>query len=172
MRALLMASALLLCCGVPAACQEAGGQPYSAVVVGTMVSSGTSETWTYTVTNTSQNPVYGLWLMAIEVDDAADVDSVLGPPGWGIDDSQPHFVTWIDFVGEVPTGQSQDGFEVTFSGSPAYQMYSVMFDNIENPGETPVDFGSVLLIPEPAGACALLVGLVSLGALRVRRRLG
>ena len=167
MRALLVASALV-CCGLPASCEEAGGQPYSAMVVGAVVSSDMSETWTYTVTNTSQNPVYALWLMAIEVDEATDVASVVGPPGWAVDDSQPHFVTWIDFAGEVAAGASQTGFEVTFSGSPAYQMYSVMFDNTENPGETPVDFGSVL-IPEPASACALLVGLVSLGALRVRR---
>ena len=172
MRALLVAGALLigLCrCGVPAWCQEPGGQPYSAEVVGAIVSSGVSETWAYTVTNTSQNPVYRLWLLAIEVDEATDVDSVLGPAGWAVDDSQPHFVTWIDFAGEVAAGESQDGFEVTFSGPPAYQMYSVMFDNIEDPGETPVDFG-IVLIPEPTSACALLAGLLPLGALLVRRR--
>ena len=173
MRAFLPAAALLgVLCGscTTAWCLQPGEQPYSALVVGTRTAGAASVTWAYEVINTSSSDVYNLWLVAIEVDDDSDLLAAVSPAGWIADHtSQPHFVTWINFVSEIPAGQSETGFEVTFSAEPAYQTYSAMFNNIENPGETPVDFGDVL-VPEPASAAALMVGLTSLVAFLFRRR--
>ena len=146
-------------------------QPYSALVVGTQVAPAT---WAYEVHNTSSSAVYGLWLVAIEVDEATDPNDVVGPAGWGIDDTQPHFVTWINFAGEIAAGASESGFQIVFNKQPDYQLYSVMFANSENAGETPVDFGSVMMIsaPEPSSALALVAGALSLGAFVRRRRRG
>lgn len=174
MRALLTAAVLLaVLCGITttAWCQLSGAQPYSALVVGSRTAGIASVSWSYNVTNTSSSDVYALWLIAIEVDDASDVLAVASPDGWVADHtSQAHFITWINFVGDIRAGESQGGFQATFSAEPTSQSYSAMFDNIENPGETPVDFG-IVIVPEPASAAVLIVGLTSLIPFLSRRRL-
>jgi len=171
MRALSLGAAILAAaCFICAGAWSDTGQLYSAEVTAAPVGAPGSNTWAYTAYNTSASSDYALWLLAIEVDELCDVLSVVSPPGWGADySSQPHFITWIYFAGEVPAGASASGFEATFSCQPLLQTYSVMFDNINNPGETPVDYGEVS-IPEPAGAAVLLAGFLSGGALILRRR--
>ena len=79
---------------------------------------------------------------------------------------------WICLASEVPQGVSQGGFGIDYSTEPAYQMYSAMFTNVENPGDTPVDFGNVGTspVPEPASLATVLVGLSSLVGVVIRRK--
>lgn len=174
MRAFMLASALLalmFCCSATAWCLEVGEQPYGASVWGTRVGSVASQSWIYQVTNTSADERYTIWLLAVEVDEACDVLGATSPDGWAADwQSQPHFVMWICLASEVPQGVSQGGFGIDYSTEPAYQMYSAMFDNVENPGDTPVDFGNVQTIPEPASLATVLVGLSSLVGVVIRRK--
>lgn len=178
MRAFMLASALfvVLCLsGAAAWCYEFGEVPYGASVVGTPPSGTASLSWTYRVTNTSAFDRYTLWLVAIEVDEDTEVLGAISPDGWAVDyESQPHFVTWMCYATELPRDTSQDGFGITFDGQPGYQMYSAMFTNTENPGDTPVDFGDVILgagqTPEPTSAAALVLGLSSIVGIRLRKR--
>lgn len=173
MRALLPAVAIVaaLCLGCGSAwCLEIGVQPYAAQVVGIKTGGPDSNTWTYTVYNTSPVADYDLWLIAIEVDDAVEVVNAVSPAGWAADaTSQPHFVSWICYVGEVGQGAFQTGFEATFSTAPVLQTYSAMFNNA-NTGEYPVDSGPVTFAPEPASMSVLVAGLMSVAALLRRRR--
>jgi len=124
-------------------------QSYGAQVVGERLATAGPVTWTYTLRNTSATSNYAIWLLAIEADESADSISVAAPEGWAADASMPHMVTWICFKGELGAGGQVSGFEITFSSQPITQSWSAMFNNNET-GETPVDFGNVI-VAEPSG---------------------
>lgn len=177
MRAFMLASALLavmFCCSATAWCLVLSDeQPYGAAVYGSRVEGVASQSWLYQVTNTSLDNRYSIWLLAVEVDENCDVLGATSPDGWASDwQSQPHFVMWICLGDELPQGGTQGGFGIDYSTEPAYQMYSVMFDNVENPGDTPVDFGNVQTssVPEPASLAAIMVGLSSLAGIALRKK--
>lgn len=168
MRALLTA-ALILIAGLGIWSAACAGLPYSADVVAAR--GAAADTWLYTVSNTSTLPQYVLWIVAIEVDDQIDVSSVVTPYGWTADiDSQPHFITWMYMAGELEAGETQSGFEACFSGTPALQTYTALFDNSET-GEAPCADGIVRTAPEPTGVAVLLTGLAPVAAFALRRRL-
>jgi len=176
MRAFMLASALLaamFCRGATAWCLDLSEQPYGASVMGTRLGGAASQSWLYQVTNTSLEDRYTIWLLAVEVDEDCDVLGATSPNGWSADwESQPHFVMWICFGSEVPQGVIQGGFGIDYSTEPVSQMYSVMFDNAEDPGDTPVDFGNVQTspVPEPASLATMIFGLSSLAGIMLRKR--
>lgn len=180
MRALLIAAAfMILCCSCAlASLMEPADAPYSAEVIGTQAAPG-SNTWNYTVTNTSLSSSYVVWLLSIEVDpidmvspdQAAEILNYTNVPGW-IASFDPEVgkntINWFTYSRDLPAGESQIGFQITFSKAPQYQSWTAMLNNIENAGETPVVFGNVQTIPEPMGIAALLCGLTALAGIRRR----
>ncbi|MCE5323731.1 PEP-CTERM sorting domain-containing protein [bacterium] len=170
MRALIIAAILIVCCG-PAMCQAIGAQQYSALVMGQPVDIGDPSAWVYTLTNTSASANYTIWLLAIEVDESTDVLNVSSPSGWACDTSVPHFISWMYVTNELYAGESENGFQAEYSAAPAYQSWTVMFNNIDNPGESPSEFGVLeTAVPEPASMIAMLVGITSLVGVKMRRR--
>jgi hypothetical protein len=168
MRALTIAAMLIICCS-PAMRLDASAQQYSAQVFGQPVTIG-SNTWEYSLTNTSPITDYTVWLLAIELDEATDVISTPSPTGWACDTSVPHFISWMYIASELPAGQSQAGFTADLSKTPEYQLWTVMFNNIRNPGESPSDCGKLGAVPEPASLVGLLAGISSIIGLKLRRR--
>lgn len=182
MRALLFAAAfVIICCSCAvASLLEPADTPYSAQVVGTQTAPG-SNTWAYTVTNTSSSSKYVAWLLSIEVDpislvlpeEAAEIVTYSGVTGWA-----PSFdpavgkntINWFTFTRELPAGESQIGFQLTFNRVPQFQNWTVMFDNVENAGEAPVAFGDIQSVPEPTGIAALALGLTALAGVLRRRQ--
>ncbi|MCE5315231.1 MAG: PEP-CTERM sorting domain-containing protein [Armatimonadota bacterium] len=159
MRAFLIAAILVACC-IPAWCV----QEYSALVVGAPVDIANPTSWIYTLTNTSSSSSFTVWLLAIEIDEGTDVTNIHSPSGWSCDWSVPHFINWMYVSGELPAGESLSGFQADYSREPELQSWTVMFNNTDNPGETPTDFGTVSLlsVPEPSSIVALLVGVTAL----------
>lgn len=119
--------------------------------------------------NTSTTSDYVLWLFGIEVDEQNDVASTVTPAGWSADtDSQPHFIAWMYNAGELEAGGIRSGFEAQFSGSPAFQRFTAMFNNADT-GEAPCIDG-IVQTPEPSGAVILLAGLAPVAGFAFRRR--
>lgn len=169
MRALIIAAMLIACCCL-AICPQTCAQQYSALVNGQPAGVG-SNTWEYSLTNTSSNINYTVWLLAIEIDEGTNVISTHSPTGWACDTTVPHFISWMYVASELPAGQSQPGFTANFSTAPAYQLWTVMFNNTENPGESPSDYGTLeTVVPEPVSMVGLVMGIASLISLKVRRR--
>jgi len=168
MRALPTA-ALILVIGLAVCASASADLPYCAEIVATK-STTAPNTWIYTVNNTSTAPQYALWVFGIEVDENTSVLSTITPAGWTVDDeSDPHFITWIYMAGELEAGGSRTGFAATFTGTPAFQGFTAMFDNTDT-GESRVMDGMVSGAPEPSGALVLLTGLAPLVAAGMRRR--
>jgi len=168
MRALTTA-ALILVAGLGVCAAVGADLPYGAEILAAK-STTIPHTWIYTVHNTSTAPQYVLWVFGIEVDDQVDVLSTLTPAGGSVDDeSQPHFITWMYLSGELEAGGYRTGFAATFSGAPAYQTFTAMFNNNDT-GEAPVVDGVVRAMPEPTGALALLAGLASIASAALKRR--
>ncbi|MHB9036534.1 MAG: PEP-CTERM sorting domain-containing protein [Armatimonadota bacterium] len=171
MRAFIIAAILIACC-TQAWCLEANAQPYSALVLGEPLNVAGPSIWDYTLTNTSPNTSYTVWLLAIEIDEATEVVNINSPRGWACDWSVPHFISWMYVTGELSTAQSQIGFQAEFSQVPEYQTWTVMFNNTDNPGESPTDFGTVATsLPEPSSVVALMLGVTALAGLKNRKRL-
>lgn len=171
MRALLTA-AVVLAVGL-GLCSATLAEAWNAEVHGLPGLPG-SNSWSYTVRNTSTEYQYLLWVFAIEVDDLCDVVSTTTPAGWSVDtESQPHFITWMYQSGEVAPGEQCSGFEATFTTAPLFQTYTALFSddlNFTCPNtEGPV---TVAAAPEPAGLLVLLTGCGPLAALAFRRRTG
>lgn len=167
MRALPTA-ALMLATGLGICSAVCASLPYSAQIIGTKTTTSPN-TWIYTVHNTSTSPDYVLWLFGIEVDDQSDVTDTVTPPGWSADDeSQPHFITWMYYAGELEAGGIMSGFQAQFTSPPTFQGFTAMFNNAET-GEAPCIDGMVQT-PEPAGAAILLTGLAPIAGLALRRR--
>lgn len=168
MRALPTA-ALILVVGLGVCAGASADLPYGAEVLAAK-STTIPNTWVYTVYNTSTAPQYVLWIFGIEVDEDTNVLSTLTPAGWIVDDqSDPHFITWMYLSGELGAGDSQTGFAATFTGTPAFQSFTAMFNNNET-GEAPVVDGPVRPVPEPTGALVLVTGLAPVVAAVARRR--
>ncbi|MEN6357080.1 MAG: PEP-CTERM sorting domain-containing protein [Armatimonadota bacterium] len=170
MRALIIAAILIVCC-TPMMCLPIGAQQYSALVLGQPVDVGDPSVWAYTLTNSSTSLSYTAWLLAIEVDESTDVLNVSSPSGWICDTTVPHFISWMYLTDELSAGDTETGFQARFSNAPAYQSWTVMFNNTDNPGESPSESGSVdTAVPEPASVIALIVGVISLAGAKMRRR--
>jgi hypothetical protein len=147
------------------------GEPFSARVEGTPAVSDAGNAWSYTLCNTSSSPSYTIWLMQVEVETGNAVVSVASPAGWSasIDDQMPNLVTWFCGPTSLAAGCSQNGFRAVYSSEPVRQGWTVMFDNADIPGDTPVSYGDVSM-PEPGSIVALLAGLVPVAHLARRRR--
>jgi len=167
MRAWLMA-ALIMIAGLGICSAVCASLPYDADV--TAVKSTTiPNTWIYTMHNTSASQEYTLWLIGLEVDEQTEVLNTVTPVGWSVDtDSQPHFITWMYYAGEIEAGGTQTGFQAQFTCAPAFQNFTALMSNNET-GEAPTVDGIVTL-PEPAGIAILLTGLAPLVAFTLRRR--
>ncbi len=146
-------------------------ESYSATVVAQKVSEVAGDQWVYTVSNTSTNPDYVIWLLQIEVDEQTITAGASSPQYWHVDLDVPGLVFWSTSQsgGYVQSGSSNDGFQASYESEPAYQYWTVMFKNITVPEDTPVEFGDVI-VPEPGAAAGIFVGLVSLAAQLTRRR--
>jgi len=168
MRARLLAVFALAAglCGCPTAWSAPTAEPYSAVVTG---APGGPNEWLYTVTNASSSTDFSIWLLQIEVDDRAYVESVSSPSGWTANLDVPFLIMWMTGSDYVPAGEPLSGFRAQFSSQPAYQCWTVMFKNAAVQGEYPVDFGNVL-VSEPAAYLAILTGLASIAARLGKRR--
>jgi hypothetical protein len=167
MRALLMA-AVILAVGVGICSASWADLPYSAQIVAAK-SATSPNTWVYTVRNTSTSSDYVLWLFGIEVDELNDVATTVTPSGWSADtDSQPHFITWMYYAGELEAGGAQSGFQAVYSGPPAFQNFTALFDNAAT-GEVP-SIDGIVQTPEPATAVILLTGLAPIAGIALRRR--
>lgn len=148
-------------------------QPYGAAVYGVRTASGSgSETWTYTLQNTSTSPEYTILLVQIEVDEGTDVVSASAPTGWEVDIKMPHFITLSCIGDDLLAGKSAYGFDVVYSACPEFQNWSAMFKNAFDPYESPADGGMVDIaaVPEPATLTALLIGLAALARPLKRRK--
>lgn len=147
------------------------GEPFSARVDGTPAVSVVGNAWSYTLCNTSSSPSYTIWLLQVEVDTGNAIASIASPAGWSasIDDQTPNLVTWFCGPTSLAAGCSQDGFRAVFHSEPVRQGWTVMFDNADIPGDTPVSYGDVT-VPEPSSIVALLAGLVPMAGLARRRR--
>ena len=142
-------------------------EPWGAQVSGVQES---GLAWNYTVTNTSTDQKYTLWLLSVEVDEGVEILDATCPSGWTADHtSQPHSVTWMCNSVNLRSGKSLSGFRAILSAAPTRQTYAVMFDNSDT-GATPVGYGTVSTVPEPATAAVLASGLMSLVAVAARRR--
>ena len=168
MRALPTA-ALILVIGLGVCAGASAALPYGAEILAAK-STTIPNTWIYTVHNTSTAPQFVLWVFGIEVDEETNVLGTATPAGWSVDDeSDPHFITWMYWSGELEAGGSRTGFEATFTGTPAFQSFTALFNNNDT-GEAPVVDGVVTPTPEPAGALVLLTGLAPFAAATIRRR--
>ena len=169
MRALLTA-AVVLAVGL-GLCSAAWTEAWSAEVYAYPGAPG-SNSWTYTVRNTSAASYYSLWVFTIEVDDLCGVSSTVAPDGWSVDTiSEPHFITWMYQTGDIPAGEGFFGFEATYTSAPRSQAYTALFDDYLN-FTCPYTEGQVIVaaVPEPASLLTLLIGCGPLGALTLRRR--
>ena len=154
-------------CGCATAWSAPTAEPYDALVTGAPVG---PNAWVYTITNTSSDPNYSVWLLQIEVDDRTNVLGVASPVMWTANLDVPYLVMWMTGSAFVPAGQARSGFRATYDSVPAYQCWTVMFRNETVPGEFPVGFGNVL-VPEPGVVLAMLTGMASLIA-QLRKRRG
>jgi len=181
MRALKFAAAAFVIIAISCAATwsvEASVQSFSALVSGNDVVGSESKSWLYTLTNTSVNADYTAWLLQIEVDTNAEALNASSPAGWiaMIDEQTPNVVMWSCWDQNLESGFSLDGFGVDFSAKPSYQGWTVMFGNISDAGDNPVDYGDVDYqhivesTPEPGMITVMLTGLTSLAALAYRRR--
>lgn len=167
--------ALLLTMGIcqAALCQLLDANEFGATVVGSMDNSNGLYTWTYEITNTSNNPSYTMWFIAIQIDPSAEVVDIVTPFGWYVDNEQPDFIVWTYLTGELGQGEEASGFQVTYSSQPEYQFWLAQFMDFSTGdlkyAEGPVMI-STLTTPEPGSMAVLLAGLAPLGALLSRRR--
>ena len=170
MRALLTA-AVVLAVGL-GLCSAAWTNAWNCEVYAAPGAPG-SNTWTYTVRNTSTASYYSLWVFTIEVDDLCNVSSTVTPSGWSVDTiSEPHFITWMYQTGAVPAGEGCAGFSATFTSAPQSQAYTALF-NDDLYFTCPYTEGQVTVAattPEPAGALVLLSGCGPVVAFMLRRR--
>ncbi len=152
-------------------CAAAWSDPFGAAVTATPPGPSAVESWVYTLTNTSSSPDYVAWLLQIEVDVQTAVISSTSPKGWmaSVDPQTPNLVTWFCSGDYLTSKASLSGFGVTYTSKPLYQGWTVMLDNEQVPGDSPVVFGDVV-IPEPGSALAVLVGVISMAGLAGRRR--
>lgn len=166
--ALTLALAAIGSMMVPSASPAA--EQYSASVTAQRILSTTGNEWVYLVRNTSPSPDYVIWLLQIEVDEQTTVMGASSPQFWHADLNVPGLVFWSTSQsgGYIQSGTSQDAFQASYDSEPAYQYWTVMFKNVTVPGDTPVDFGDVL-VPEP-GSAAVLIGLAALTPRLIRRR--
>ncbi len=161
--------AVLICCG-PVYSQQ-GGQPYSALVIGQPTPESQGLFWNYSIFNTSSSSEYGVWLLAVEVDENVNVIGAFSPIGWQVDTEIPHLITWICMSGYVSHGETQVGFAAAFDKEPVFQGWAVMFRNQEDPSETPVDFGEVAsVVPEASGLVVILTGIAPILATLRRKK--
>lgn len=170
MRALLTA-AIVLAVGL-GLCSVAWAEAYGAEVCGSPGTPG-SNTWTYTVRNTSAGSYYSLWYFTIEVDDLCSVSSTVTPDGWSADTkSYPHLITWMYQTGLVPAGGEVPGFTATFTSAPTSQIFTAqLYDDVNQTSpylEGPVTIAANT--PEPASMLVMLTGFSPLAALALRRR--
>ena len=143
-------------------------EPYSAAVVGAVMGAPGSNAWTYAVVNTSQESCYTIWLLQIEVDELTEVASASSPRGWIVNLDTPQVIMWFTSSAAISQTQALSGFDATFGSTPNYQRWTAMFDNEEVPGNTPVDYGEVI-VPEPAAFVLLAwAALTAAGTLRKR----
>lgn len=169
MRALLTA-AVVLAVGL-GLCSAAWTEAWSAEVYA-CPGAPSSNSWTYMVRNTSSASYYSLWVFTIEVDNLCGVSSTVTPDGWSVDTiSEPHFITWMYQMGDVPAGGAFSGFQATFTSAPQSQTYTALFDDDLN-FTCPYTEGQVTVaaVPEPASLLVLLTGFGPLAALALRRR--
>ncbi len=168
MRALLTA-AVVLAVGL-GLCSAALAEAWSAEVYAYPGSPG-SNSWTYTVRNTSSSPYYSLWVFSIEVDGDCDVSSTVTPDGWSVDSiNQPHFITWMYQTDAVAAGAQFSGFEAVFSSAPTSQEYIALFyDDLNFTCPTADGPVTVAATPEPAGLLVVLGGCGPLLALARKR---
>ncbi len=165
----LQTVALILIIGLGVCAAANADLPYGAEIFAAN-STTNPNTWIYTVHNTSTAPQYVMWVFGIEVDEQTNVLSTVTPSRWSVDDeSDPHFITWMYLSGELEPGDSCTGFTATFTGTPAFQNFTAMFNNSET-GASPCIEGIVNTVPEPAGIAVLLTGLTPIAAAAVRRR--
>ncbi len=169
MRTLAIAALLVVSFGCPAA-WSLELEPFSALVTGVALDS-TEQMWEYTLTNTSSSSDYSIWLLQIETDVENRAVSTASPAGWQTitDPQTPNLVTWICGVSGLQAGTKLTGFRVLFQSRPLRQNWTVIFDNIALPGDTPVAYGEVIM-PEPGGLMALLSGIIALKCAISRRR--
>ncbi len=165
MRALLTA-ALVLLTGLTAVSAVCADVPYSAQVTAVQ-STDTPCTWIYTVQNTSAEPQYKLWAFGIEVDDQTDPVYTTAPRSWAVNTDQEHVVLWM-YSSALSSGAQKTGFQITFSGLPAFQRFTAQFDNSLT-GEIP-EFHGIVSAPEPAGVAVLLTGLAPFIGCALRRK--
>ncbi len=168
MRALLTA-AVVLAVGL-GLCSAALAEAWSAEVYASPGLPGTNS-WTYTVRNTSSASYYSLWVFTIEVDEACEVLSTVTPEGWSVDTSEPHFITWMHLTDAVPAGSQLEGFEAVFSAEPKSQAFTALFyDDLYFTCPYVEGLVTVGAVPEPTSALVLLTGCGPLAALLWRRR--
>ncbi len=161
--------AILCCLWMAVVCSSASAELFSAAIYGEQIGPPNSFKWKYTLVNTSADNNYVAWLMAIAVDEGTEVLNVMSPKGWSSDTSIPSFITWMGISGNVPAGNALGGFVAEFSKDPGVQTWSIMFVNLQNSDESPVEVGSVIT-PEPGTFAAIATGLIALGGALKRRR--
>lgn len=173
MRALLLAVAILAAgcfIGVPVSFAYSDGTPYNALVVGQQTGSPNAVTWTYSITNTSSDSDYVLWLVGVEVNEGCEAVSITSPSGWMPDDSQKNFISWVSTGRDIAVGEELTGFGITFNSNPEFQHYEAMFNNTST-GAYPTQMGEISVsVPEPGSVIALLTGLAPLTAFAFRRQ--
>jgi len=163
------AIAIACCSGATAWSATPVGEAFDAQVWGKPATPPDLSEWAYTLGNSSSKPNYLVWLLQIAVDEETAVLDAESPEGWTVDLDEPHLVMWTSTSGDVPAGDILTGFRAHFDRRPESQSWTAMFSNTEVAGETPVDFGDVIVC-EPGALIAVISGATSLAALVAKRR--